>query len=352
MPYSWRVRLAVCACVAFAACLFAIMRPMAADWNPKLAAAYLDERQAQWSTWKPAQSANGPCVSCHTGMPYLLARPALRRVLNEAEPTQYERGLLDRLQSNVGAKPPGALQSVEAIFAALFLPSKDTSGAMSADSRKAFDQVWALQQQDGRAKGAWRWYAANLDPWENPESVFYGASLAALALGHAPAEYQESAAVREQAVALTAFLRTTAQETRLHDRLALLWASSKRHDLLTDVMRTSLVSEVFAKQHADGGWTLEALGPWMAHPDVPAAAKSDSYATAFTAYVLGQAGVPSSHAGFARALGWLKAHQDPKTGAWPASSMNKKRPSVSMEASFMQDAATAFAALALIEAGL
>jgi hypothetical protein len=52
-----------------------------------------------------------------------------------------------------------------------------------------------------------------------------------------------------------------------------------------------------------------------------------------------------------RALAWLRSHQDTKTGAWPAQSMNKRRPAESMEALFMQDAATAFASLALIEGG-
>ena len=43
-----------------------------AGWNPQLAAKYLDERQREWFAWPQAQSPNGPCVSCHTGMPYLI----------------------------------------------------------------------------------------------------------------------------------------------------------------------------------------------------------------------------------------------------------------------------------------
>ena len=49
-------------------------------WSPERAARYLDGRLQQWFAWKPAASPEGPCVSCHTGMPYLLARPALRRL--------------------------------------------------------------------------------------------------------------------------------------------------------------------------------------------------------------------------------------------------------------------------------
>src|SRR5215471_8578666 len=87
------------------------MPSRAADWNPQAAAQYLDSRQKEWFEWKPALSADGPCVSCHTGMTYLLARPALRKVLKEKEPTVYEKGLLDRLRSHVGEKPAVPLQS-------------------------------------------------------------------------------------------------------------------------------------------------------------------------------------------------------------------------------------------------
>ena len=322
---------------------------LTADWSPQAAARYLDGRQQQWFEWKPALSADGPCVSCHTGMTYLLARPALRRVLKEDQPTVYERGLLDRLRAKVGAKPPGALQDVESIFAAMFLAQQDDRATMGANTHKAFEQLWSLQQSEGSAKGAWKWYAANLDPWEHSGSSYFGASLALLALGSTPADYQQHAEVRDRAAALTTYL--TADTARpLHDRLAFLWASSVRPSALPESTRTALVAEVFAKQQVDGGWTAASLGPWTPHPDAPPASGSDAYATSFTAFALQRGGVRASHPGLSRALAWLRDHQDPATGAWLATSMNKKRPPGSMEALFMQDAATAFAALALIEA--
>src|SRR6266700_3789503 len=80
------------------------------DWNPALAAAYLDARQEAWFAWPRAQSPDGPCISCHTGMPYLLARPALRKLLHENTPTMYEQGLLHRLDSRAGKEPVDGLQ--------------------------------------------------------------------------------------------------------------------------------------------------------------------------------------------------------------------------------------------------
>jgi squalene-hopene/tetraprenyl-beta-curcumene cyclase len=337
--------------LAVLAILVAATSSLSADWSPALAARYLDGRQQAWFSWKPAVSADGPCVSCHTGMTYLLARPALRRALKETQPTTYEVGLLDRLRAKVGEKPAGALQGVETIFSAMFLSREDARETMSAHTQKAFDQLWTLQSGEGAAKGSWRWYAASLDPWENAESHYYGASLAALALGHTPADYRDRADVRDRMTSLTAYLAN--QPTpRLHDRLALLWASSELRTVLTDSARQAIAKDAFSKQHADGGWTLESLGPWMAHADAPTSPPgSNAYATAFTVFALQRGGVGATDPVLSRALAWLASHQDSKTGAWPAMSMNKRYPAGSMESQFMQDAATAFAALALIEAG-
>jgi hypothetical protein len=333
--------------LTFVAVLVATTSSLSADWSPELAARYLDSRQQEWFNWKPAMQADGPCVSCHTGMTYLLARPVLRRVLKENQPTTYEVGLLNRLRTKVGEKPAGALQGVETIFSAMFLSREDATKTMSAHTQKAFDQLWTLQSAEGSPKGGWRWYAANLDPWENTESGYYGAAIAAMALSQTPTEYRNTPNVRERAASLNAYLSDSAATRRLHDRLAMLWARVQLPDSLRDAIRT----DALTRQHADGGWTIESLGPWASHPDAPPAPGSNAYATAFTTFALLRSGVRASDPHLTKALAWLEAHQDSKTGAWPATSMNKRYPEGSMESRFLQDAATAFASLALIEAG-
>lgn len=319
------------------------------DWSPKQAARYLDGRQKEWFAWPRAASPDGPCVSCHTGLTYLLARPALRRFLGEKQPTAYETGLLDRLRAKAGAKPPGILQGVETIFAALFLSQQEAASAsLSAPTQRAFDQLWSLQIREGKLEGAWPWYNANLDPWETPASWFYGASLAALAIGTTPAEYRSAPERQVHLHAMRDYLHSGLPDRPLHNRLALLWASSKLQELLANSERQSIIDDALRKQQPDGGWTMESLGPWAAHPDAPVSIGSHGYATGFAAYVLEQAGVSPSHPAMARALEWLKSHQDRQSGAWPAVSLNKRYPAGSMEEHFVSDAATAFAALALL----
>jgi squalene-hopene/tetraprenyl-beta-curcumene cyclase len=298
------------------------------DWNPRLAAQYLDSRQEKWFSW-PAAMASGTCVSCHTGAAYLLVRPALRRALGESQPTAYETGL------------PAALRGVESIFAALFLAVENPkAGTLSSQARQVFDRRWSLQVREGSAKGGWAWFSLNLDPREMPESAFYGASLAALASGAAPAEYRDRPAVRERVAALTAYLRREWPAQPPHNRLMALWASSKLPDAPPASILKPILDEIRRKQQPDGSWTMESLGPWKEHPQAPHAAGDCTYATGFTAVVLEKAGIAAPDVRLRRALDWLKAHQDPKAGYWDGGSMNRPYPADSMMALFMRDAAT------------
>jgi len=343
--------------------VLAVMPAFCADWNPRLAAQYLDSRQQQWFAWPPATASGVPCVSCHTGLPYLLARPALRQALGETAPTLYEAVLLDGLRATVvktdandlfqGVKGHLADQvfGAQVVLSTLLLAFDDAPrGVLSPEGEKAFERMWSAQIRDGRDKGSWNWSDFNLDPWETPNAAYYGAALAALATGIAPAHYQARPEIQQNIAALVAYLRSEAQAEPLHNRLVLLWASAKLDHLLPPAERQVVLEDVWRKQQPDGRWTLESLGPWRGHADAPPAGGSDSYATGLVAFTVQQAGVLRSDPRMSRALGWLEAHQDHQSGYWAAESMNKRHKAGTMPALFMRDAATGFATLALLPA--
>ena len=313
------------------------------DWNPQLAADYLDAREQAWFEWPAAKRTGGLCVSCHTNAPYLLARPALRRILGESRPTRWEVELRNALQARAGMAATGQmkplpLQSADAVFAALFLP---------ADSKETFDRLWALQLADGDNRGAWRWLSLNLEPYETARPAFFGAALAAIAFGNAPPEYRRRPDVQPHLADLCAYFERHRDSQPLHNRLVLLWASTRLPGMMPESERRSLIDETSQRQSPDGGWSLQSLGPWKTQARIPDPAVSNSYATALVACALRQAGVSPSDARLARALSWLRAHQDKQGGYWEAESMNKVYPAGSMQENFMRDAATSFAVLAL-----
>jgi squalene-hopene/tetraprenyl-beta-curcumene cyclase len=311
---------------------------LCADWSPRLAADYLDGREKEWFSWKGAQSPGGVCVSCHTNVTYLIVRPELRRKLGEKQPTSYETGLHDALRARIPlhdvfpaafTKEPLHAQSVgvEAIHAALLLGEEP-----------ALERLWSLQVKEGKEKGAWDWFHLDLDPWETPESNFYGATLAAMAIKNASAEHRERH--REQIALLNDYFKREQAGQPLQNRLMLLWAMP---DAISN--RQALLDEVWKTQQPDGGWSVESLGPWKRPLR---STGSDAYSTGLVSYVL-LIDHNSHDKRVDRALNWLKSHQDQEHGFWASSSMNKDYPADSMMVKFMQDAATGFAALALLE---
>ena len=329
-------------------------------WNPGRAADYLDARQKAWLAWPPANHSGISCMSCHTGLPYLLARPALRQTLGEHNPTLYEAVLIDGVRATA-LKSDGAFLfgdekglradqefGAQIVISALVLAVDDAPHLrLSPEGESAFERLWKFQLRDGENKGAWNWSDFDLDPWETPQATFYGAALAAVATGVAPAGYQFRPQIQGNISTLTKYLLSAQKAQPLHNRLAMLWAAAELHNWLPEGDRRAILDLVWAKQHADGGWSSESLGPWKNRAKAPSVSGSNGYATAWAAFTLERAGVPSSDRHLARALDWLKTHQDRESGAWAAESMNHAHAAGSMPALFTQDAATAYAVAAL-----
>ena len=93
---------------------------------------------------------------------------------------------------------------------ALILSNHDAAtGTLSANTRAAFDHLWVLQEQSGDSRGAWPWLFFGLQPWESIDGPFYGAALAAVAVGIAPENYAATSEVQERLDLLRAVLCAT-----------------------------------------------------------------------------------------------------------------------------------------------
>jgi squalene-hopene/tetraprenyl-beta-curcumene cyclase len=348
------------------------------SWDPKAAAAYLDYRAGWWMEWTgSARDHDTFCVSCHTALPYALSRPALRAALAEQGPSINERKLIDnvtkrvRLWKDVGPyysdqgydHKTAESRGTESVLNALILASHDAqSGQLSNDTRAAFDNMWALQQTTGEDRGSWLWLQFDQEPWEANDSAYYGAALAAIAVGTAPGNYGATPGIQDYLARLREYLNRESAAQSTLNRVFLLWASTKLPGLLTPQQQEPIIKEILSKQQADGGWRLASVAwrwngwtlrsfenMWLREDGTPMEGKSDGVATSLMTLALQEAGIPRDNAQLKRGLSWLMSNQNATEGSWPASSVNKRRHKSSETGRFMSDAATAFAVLALTE---
>ena len=381
MERAWRLSIllrsaALCgSALASAACTHGSAGDSAGSWDPQAAAAYLDRRMEWWIGWKNSARDHGTfCFSCHTAVPYALARPALDTTLGERAPAAPERALMDDVLRRVRlwnetspfytdqyVAPGKSAESrgTEAVLSALILSWNDArSGRLSADTVTAFDHMWAQQHAAGDSAGAWSWLDFGLSPWEAPEAQYYGAVLAALAVAVAPENYQARPPIQLYLQRLREYLAREYPSQSLHHRVMLLWASTKLPGLLQGTQRQSIVSEVLRVQNKDGGWSLSSLlnkSPEGHRLLLDAA--SDGYATGLVTLVLEQTAMTGTSAEIQRSRIWLERNQlgqvaswvRGQEGSWLARSLNKWRNPWSNIGRFMSDAATAYAVLALTE---
>ncbi len=353
-------------------------------WDQQAAAKYLDDRMDLWfdraSKLRTGQGTTA-CVSCHTTVPYALARPALREAAGVSQPTPQEARLLDQTLRRVQTygSPQQKVKSEdeqsrgsEVVLNVLILASaqaRQNEPLPGGATRRALNELWAAQ----RADGAWNWLDTGMEPYESSDSFYYGAALAAIAVGTA-AGYDESAGqdvwggIRK----LRSYLNANYPGQNLYNKAWALLASTRLTGLLSHKQAVALAADFQSKQNADGGWSVYLLGPWTwskarppykpkGNPDVAVLARSDAYATGLIAYVLRQAKLPVAQSSLERATAWLEANQreyqvdENHWKCWRTYSLNFDTEHGGEDGEpwrrmFMSDAATAFAALALLPA--
>jgi len=344
------------------------------------AARYLDDRIDIWFV-KAKKLRTGDiqtsCVSCHTVAPYALARPALRKAAGVKAPSPQEERLLRETLLRVATydsheplykSKEDQSRGSEAVLNLLVLVgelSPDNQASLAEPLRKAFAELWAAQ----RADGAWDWLDFGNEPYESADSVYYSAALAAIAVGSADGYHSISESDSIGIAKLKSYLRANYVNQNLYNKTWLLLASARLVDLLNDKQASALAAELRRQQNADGGWSLYKLGPWTwsketpyappGKPDVALLSQSDAYATGLVTYVMDEAGVPDVATALQQARAWLLSNHRPwdidqyRWDCWRTFSLNHDREHGGDEGDswprmFMSDAATAFAALALL----
>ena len=280
-------------------------------------------------------------------VPYAIARPLLEDVPAKTRAiTEHARKRVENFEAldtpefqlmydfNEQAKRES--RGTEAVLNAVVLAFDDRyqeRGKSSPATRKALTHLWNVQTEDG----SWDWLSPQfgLEPWESGQARYMGAALGLIAAGVAPGDRTEH--IKERRT--RAYLRKNFPDQNIHNQVWALWATAVSGDGLTKKQRASLVESLLTKQGADGGWSLSALGEF-AHS---AATSSDGYATGLVVYTLQRSGETR---GVKKGRAWLGGNQS-ASGAWSATSVNKKRDPKTHIGMFMSDAATAFAVLAL-----
>ena len=334
-------------------------------WDPAAAAKYLDDRQTWWINWpESARDHQTFCVSCHTVVPYALARPRLRNLPGITFPDANDTKLLENVtlrvtlwnemqpfysDEKVGPYKTAQSRGTESILNALILSSFESVNAQPSETlAQAFRNMWAERQKSGPAKGAWLWLNFHTQPWEADDSPYFGATLAAVAVGTAPGQYARKTELQPLLRDLREFLLRGYEKRSLNNQALLLWASTEIPDLLKPEQQRTIIDSLTTQQQSDGGWSMSTLvGPWKRGDGTPLETKSDGYATGLVCLAAKQAGVPETDVHLKKGLTWLATHQDKSQGLWPGYSLNKQRTPTADAWLFMNDAATGYSVLAL-----
>lgn len=299
--------------------------PLAAALSLDSARRFLDSASLNWQ--KEQQ-----CFTCHTNYAYLYARPALGAT--DTAHQQVRAFAEDLVAKRWPAEGPRWDAEVVATAAALAFNDAATTGKLHPLTRTALDRMWTVQKEHG----GWDWIKCDWPPLESDDH--YGATLAAIAVGVAPAGYAETPAAQQGLARLRDYLAKNPPST-LHHRGMLLWAGSYLPELQTAEEKTATIAALRALQRPDGGWALASLGDWRRADGSPQDTEtSDGYGTGFVIYVLRRAGVPADDPALARGVDWLKTHQR-QSGRWYTRSLHQD------SAHYLTHAGSAMAVMAL-----
>jgi squalene-hopene/tetraprenyl-beta-curcumene cyclase len=301
--------------------------PLAKQFSLDKAVGFLD---AAALTWQKERK----CFTCHTNYAHLYVRPLVSADAPAAK--EVRRFAEELIEKRWVESRPRWDAEVVATGAALAFNDAATTGKLHPLTRKALDRMWTVQRPDG----GFTWIKCDWPPLESDD--YYGATLAAIAVGRAPEDYAKSAAAIAGIAKLKEYFKANPGQT-LHHRAMVLWGATKLEGLLSADEQQAIVKQLSDLQKPDGGWALATLGDWKRGDGSPQDNEhSDGYGTGFVVYILRQASVPANDPRIEKGIAWLKTNQR-ESGRWFTRSLHAD------SKHFITHAGTAFAVMALAE---
>ncbi|QDT05658.1 hypothetical protein K227x_40600 [Rubripirellula lacrimiformis] len=309
--------------------------PLAATFSAKRAAIYLDRSSLTWQKEKK-------CVTCHTNMPYMFARPALAGVQRDSGEVRefFEQYRTVRWKTKGPTENQGFWPIV--VAAGLTFHDMQTTGQLNPVTRDVLDLLWTVQRSDG----GWKWPHCDYAPMEIDDH--YGVTLAALAVGVAPDGYAETDVAQAGLARLRGYLKNNPPKS-LHHRAMIAWCSKRIEGIATDDERARTLNELFAIQLADGGWsTAGFLTDWKGlqrdDGEPLDTQTSDAYGTGLVIVISRELGVAANDPRLQKGIQWLLSNQR-ESGKWFT------RSPVNDAGNLISNTGTAFAILALQSCG-
>lgn len=310
--------------------------PAKQGFSPQRAAKYLDIASLNWQK-------NRECVTCHTNMAYLMARPALEPSLGSSGEVRkfFETQVIQEFSGEPSSLRLGDFTPVVTSLALSFHDAQHQR-ELSEAAQKSLKAMWETQKDDG----SWNWLKCGWAPMEIDDH--YGVTLAALAVGVAPGDYSKSQQAMIGINRLRTFLNANPTPS-LHHRVMLAWCSKRIDGLMSEEARQKLIKELWASQLVDGGWSIAAmLADWSDFRRKDSQAQqlqsADAYATGLVLVVLRELGVPSDDERIQSGANWLFENQE-VDGKWfsPSPTKDSKQ--------YFTNIGSAFAVLGLQAAG-
>ncbi len=280
--------------------------PLADEFSAKHAAIYLDRAALTWQKEKN-------CVTCHTNMPYLMARPSLASVQKDSGEVRqfFEQYRTVRWAKKLPSEKQGFWPIV--VGTGLTFNDVQTTGKLSQVTRDVLDLLWTVQREDG----GWTWPHCDYAPMEIDDH--YGVTLAALTVGIAPDGYSQTDAAQAGLAKLRTYLSNNPPKS-LHHRAMIAWCSLRIEGVASDEDRATTLDQLLELQRPDGGWsTASFLTDWQGlerdDGEPLDAETSDAYGTGLVIVISRELGTPADEPRLQRGIQWLLSNQR-ESGKW------------------------------------